>query len=49
MSKKIILFLSDLKSGKPQAYRCPDGGTVTGVQTCEAPIKYLLRAHPDVR
>lgn len=47
MSKKIILFLSDKKE-KEFTYTCPDGSTVTGVQTCEAPVKYLLRRFPDV-
>lgn len=48
MSKKIILFLSDLKSGGSKKYQCPGGGTVEGVQTCEAPLRYLLGANPDV-
>lgn len=51
MSKKIILFLSDFKEGPRAAeaeYGCPGGGPVTGTQTNEAPVKYLLRAYPDV-
>lgn len=48
MSKKIILFLSDLKKGGAREYRCPGGGTVVGVQTCEAPLRYLLGAYPKV-
>lgn len=48
MSKKIILFLSDLKKGEAREYRCPDGGTAAGVQTCEAPLRYLLGAYPKV-
>lgn len=48
MSKKIILFLSDLKKGEAREYRCPDGGTAAGVQTCEAPLRYLLGTCPKV-
>lgn len=48
MSKKIILFLSDLKKGEAMEYRCPGGGTVSGVQTCEAPLRYLLGTFPPV-
>ena len=48
MAAKIILFLSKLGDGREQEYRCPDGGTATGSQTNEAPVKYLLRAWPDV-
>ena len=49
MATKILLFLSKLKDeGKEKSYHCPDGGTVTGSQTNEAPVKYLLRAHPEV-
>lgn len=44
MATKIILFLSKLGDGKEQAYLCPDGSTVSGSQTNEAPVKYLLRA-----
>ncbi len=57
--KKIILFLSTLsKSAKEQLktqaqvagddYKCPDGETVQGLQTNEAPVKYLLKKYPDV-
>ena len=60
MSKKIILFLSNLqyrkdKQGKavgllrtPREYTCPDGTTVLGTQTNDAPVRYLLRAHSDI-
>jgi len=47
MATKIILFLSKLGDGKEQEYTCPDGGTVKGSQTNEAPVKYLLRAWPE--
>ena len=60
MSKKIILFLSNLryrkdKKGKvvgllrtPREYTCPDGTTVFGTQTNDAPVRYLLKAHSDI-
>jgi len=49
MSKKIILFLSAFRAdASPKAYACPDGAQVTGTQTNEAPVKYLLRKFPDV-
>ena len=49
MSKKIILFLSDFKENAlEQLYTCPDGSQVMGTQTNEAPVNYLLQAHPDV-
>ena len=49
MSKKIILFLSDLKeSAAERIYTCPGDIQVTGTQTNEAPVKYLLRAYSDV-
>ena len=47
MATKIILFLSKLGDGNEQTYICPDGGTVMGSQTNEAPVKYLLRAWPE--
>lgn len=48
-ARKIILFLSDLKKGaEEQTYACPDGSKVVGTQTNEAPVKYLLKAYPDV-
>ncbi len=43
MPKKVILFLSDYKgNAQEQAYLSPDGSTVNGTQTNEAPVKYLL-------
>ena len=51
MAKKIVLFLSTFKSRAeedgPQNYRCPDGSTVQGIQTNEAPVRWLLRKYPD--
>lgn len=48
MAKKIILFLSPQKSGaETTAYICPDGHIAAGAQTNEAPVLYLLHAHPD--
>lgn len=52
--KKIIAFISTLTNGfslaKPaDVYTCPDGTSVTGRQTNEAPVKYLLRSVPDIR
>ena len=49
MAKKVVLFLSDPKSGDPRTYQCPDGNPVQGVQTNEAPVKYLLRAHTGIK
>ncbi len=49
MPKKVILFLSDYKgNAQEQVYLCPDGSTVNGTQTNEAPVKYLLQAYPDI-
>ena len=49
MSQKIILFLSAMRSdAKEQTYSCPDGQTVQGRQTNEAPVKYLLRKDPAI-
>lgn len=49
MSKKVILFLSDYKvNAQERSYRCPDGSAVTGMQTNDAPVKYLLLAYPDI-
>lgn len=52
MAKKILLFLSLLNpptaAAGPMDYCCPDGGIVTGVQTNEAPVKYLLRQDPEI-
>lgn len=50
MAAKIILFLSDLKAGAAEkTYDCPSGGPVTGAQTNDAPVRYLLREHLLVR
>lgn len=49
MAQKIILFLSEFSSGRSErTYLCPDGSSVTGSQTNEAPVKYLLRTYPDI-
>ena len=49
MAQKIVLFLSELRENAREVeYRCPDGSTVTGVQTNEAPVKYLLHRHPHI-
>ena len=50
MAKKIILYLSayNPNNTSPAAYECPVGGSVEGVQTNDAPVKYLLREHPDI-
>lgn len=49
MAKKIILFLSGMKEDAPAVqYCCPDGGFVTGRQTNEAPVKYLLGKHAGI-
>lgn len=50
MAAKIVLFLSDLKEGASErTYDCPSGEPVTGAQTNDAPVRYLLREHPLVR
>lgn len=49
MSAKVLLFLSSYRrDSTPLQYACPDGSTVDGAQTNDAPVRYLLRAHPDV-
>lgn len=49
MSRKIVLFLSDYKeNAKDQLYFCPNGQTVNGTQTNDAPVKFLLQAYPDI-
>lgn len=48
MAQKIILFVSMLREGaQEKEYHCPDGSTVKGVQTNEAPLRYLLRRYPE--
>ena len=50
MAKKIVLFLSPVRGdAKEFTYSCPDGCTVCGRQTNEAPVKYFLRVHPDIK
>ena len=52
MAEKIILFLSILNTAAtPASYTYKGDGeteTVTGTQTNEAPVKWLLRKHPDI-
>lgn len=49
MAKKVILFLSELRPNvREKEYICPGGLRVTGGQTNEAPVKYLLAAYPDI-
>ena len=49
MAQKIILFLSELREHAQEVeYHCPDGSGVTGIQTNEAPVKYLLHRHPKI-
>lgn len=52
MAEKIILFLSDLKpSARPASYTFQGGNAgdaVSGTQTNEAPVKWLLRMHPGI-
>lgn len=58
MEAKIILALSLLKKPpkdkpqqvpKPLRFTCPDGSTQMGLQTNEAPVKYLLKKDPTIR
>ena len=49
MARRIILFLSDYKEdAREKRYRCPVGEDVAGVQTNEAPVRYLLRQYSGV-
>ena len=49
MATKIILFVSSLpRTLERAAYLCPDGSTVGGAQTNEAPVRYLLSRYPEV-
>lgn len=49
MAKKILLFLSEFRpDAREKEYVCPGGLRVTGRQTNEAPVKYLLHQHPDI-
>lgn len=52
--KKILTFISKFSSSfdpwaEPDRYTCPDGAEVTGKQTNEAPVKYLMRHDPDIK
>ena len=52
--KKILTFISPLgqhfdPSSEPDIYFCPDGSYVTGHQTNEAPIKYLLSHDQNIQ
>lgn len=50
MASKIILFLSTFHNGAQEnIYACPDGSSVLGTQTNDAPVRYLLQTHPDVQ
>lgn len=50
MATKIILFVSSLPPGglRRERYTCPDGSTVEGAQTNEAPVRCLLKRYPQV-
>lgn len=49
MATKIILFVSSLpRTLERMTYLCPDGSTVEGAQTNEAPVRYLLGRYPQV-
>lgn len=49
MTRKIVLFLSERRSNaEKKTYRCPDGTSLEGTQTNEAPVKYLLRTYSDI-
>ena len=48
MAKKILVFLSPHReNAKTQSYLAPDGTTVPGELTNDAPLRYLLRKHPE--
>ena len=49
MAKKILVFLSRPRSPLPemQDFATPDGASVQGALTNDAPLRYLLRHHPD--
>lgn len=49
MSKKIIVFLSKMSpNADEREYECPDGNRVRGMQTNEAPVKYLINKYDDI-
>lgn len=49
-AEKIILYLSayNEKNTTSASYECPVGKPVEGIQTNDAPVKYLLREHPNI-
>lgn len=48
MAKKILVFLSQYREPPDmQLYSAPDGTTVGGALTNDAPLRYLLHKHPD--
>lgn len=52
--KKILAFISPFSpqfdfTAPGDQYSCPDGSTVTGRQTNEAPLKYLLGRDPEIQ
>lgn len=50
VASKVILFLSTFNSRSTEiGYICPDGFSVLGTQTNDAPIRYLLQVHPDIQ
>lgn len=49
MSKKILVFLSVPNGKGINLYFTPDGGTVEGEMTNDAPLRYLLSKHPDTQ
>lgn len=49
MASKIVLFVSILQTGRAEKkYSAPNGKKYTGLQTNEAPVQYLLEAHPEI-
>lgn len=43
---KILLFLSTFNPRSTlETYECPDGSKVEGIQSCDAPVKYLLQSY----
>lgn len=52
-AKKILLFLStipeDRSKLKEETYSCPQGGTVKGTFTMDAPMRYLLETEKDIQ
>lgn len=49
MAKRILLFLSILQANSAErTYLCPNGAAVSGRQTNEAPVKYLMQLEPEI-